>query len=240
MNPRFQTDVVAASGAVLLVLATLGLARALTRISAVHDRLAASFVGGVSLAFVLLELFVELVRGTEHDLHVRAGPQPMHTIASLILLGASIAFAANLYGERHAESWGSYAIRLAPQIVYRMLVGAALDEELHTSPRAFAVFWVAMALHLGVAEHHLEVGYAREHRGPWRVAAAASPVIGAALWALAEPSSGTYHELLALLAGATMLSIFREEIPSAKEVHVGAFYGGIVLFGALVEARWWL
>lgn len=240
MTGRALADVAAASGTVLLVVGMWGVARALTRISSAHERMVASFAGGVSLAFVLLELFVELVEGAAHDLHVRAGPEPVHTIATTILVGASLAFAANVYGERHPGSWRSYGIALGPQVVYRGLVGAALDEELNASPRAFAVFWIAMVLHLGVAEHRLDIAYGREHRGPWRAAAAASPMIGAALWALAEPSIGTFHVLLALVAGATILSIFREEIPPAREVRAGAFFGGIVLFGALVQARWWL
>jgi hypothetical protein len=240
MIDRSLADVVATWGTVLLVAGVWGITRTLTRISGTYEPLVASFAGGVSLAFVLLELFVELVDGIAHELHVRAGPEPVHTIATLILVGASVAFAANLYVERHRESWRSYGIALVPQVVYRALVGAALDEELHTSPRAFAVFWTAMVLHLGIAEHHLDMAYPREHRGPWRFTAGASPLIGAALWAWAEPSMGMFHVLLALVTGATILSIFREEIPPARDVRAGAFFGGILVFGALVQARWWL
>jgi hypothetical protein len=238
MTGHAEVDGAVVATTALLGAGTLAVARALTRISVDRERLVASFAGGVSLAFVLLELFVELVEGAAHDLSLRAGPEPVHTIATLILVGASVAFAANLYGERHRESWKSYGIAVFPQVLYRALVGAALDEELRTNPRAFVVFWVAMVLHLGVAEHRLDVTYPAEHKGPWRVLGAVAPLVGVAVWARTDPSMATFHVLLAIVAGATILSIFREEIPTAREVRVVAFFTGVAIFGALIQARW--
>jgi hypothetical protein len=231
-------EIVAAIGTVLLVVGLMLVARALTHVSEANERLVASFAGGVSLAFVLLDLFVELVEGTAHELHVRAGPESVHTIAVLILAGAALAFAANVLGmKRRAHS---HAIALVPQILYRALIGAALEEELHEGKRAFALFWLAMVLHLGIAEHTLDRRYPERHRGVWRVLGAVSPILGAGIAAAAKPSLATTHEILAVVAGATILSIFEEEIPSPAEVKLGAFFGGLLAFGALVQARWWM
>jgi hypothetical protein len=97
-----------------------------------------------------------------------------------------------------------------------------------------------MVLHLGVMEHALDRTYPEKHRGASRLLGAVSPIVGAGIAALAEPSVSVFHEVLAVVAGATILSIFEEEIPSPAEVKLGAFFGGLLAFGALVQARWWL
>ena len=240
MSPNPTEDLGAGVAAALLVAAIVAAARALRRVSIARERAVASFAGGVSLAFVMLELLVELVEGTAQDLRVRAGPQPVHTIATLVLVGACVAFAASLYGERHRHGWRNYAIAAAPQLGYRALVGAALVEELHISLRAFVVFWLAMVLHLGIAEHRLDAAWPRAHRGPSRLAVLAAPLFGAGFWAWAEPTLATFHVLLALVAGATILGIFREEIPSLRETRAFAFFSGVVAFSVIVQARWWM
>lgn len=103
-----------------------------------------------------------------------------------------------------------------------------------------SVFWLAMVLHLGVTDHRLTLAFPNEHRGLWRWAGIASPLAGAAAWVLVTASLAVFHLVLALVAGATILSIFREEIPSARDVRVRAFLAGIAIFGVLVQARWWL
>jgi hypothetical protein len=229
-------------GALFLVGAVSIVSRGLTHISAPRERLVASFAGGVSLAFVFLELFVELANGATQELHdvVRAGPGPIQTIAILVLAGTVLAFAAEIYTERHVECWRTYGVALAPRIAYGALVGAALVEELRENRRAFGVFWLAMLLHLGISEHRVTVGFPREHRGGWRVVAVGAPFVGATVWMLAEPPVAIFHLLLALVAGATILSIFREELPSARDIHARAFFTGVTLFGILIQARWWL
>jgi hypothetical protein len=234
--------IAALAAAVLLVVGRELVARALTHASNAREKLVASFAGGVSLAFVLLELFVELAEGTGHDLHhvIRAGPEPVHTTALLILAGTIVVFAAHVYDSRHDESWRSYTVAATPQALYGALVGAAIDAEVHESWRGSAVLWLAMLLHLGVADYRLAIRFPREHRGVGRFLVVGAPLAGEAVWILAAPTHGTFQLVLALVAGATILSIFREELPRASEVRMDAFLAGIVVFGGLVQARWWL
>jgi hypothetical protein len=228
----------AALGTLVLVAGVWSVARALRRASAKNEKLVASFVGGVSLTFVVLDLFVELFQASTHELHVRAGPEPEHTIAMLILAGAAAGLAANVYAGRRRSH--AYAVAVVPFILYATLVGAALEEELHEGVGAFVIFALAMMLHFGVAEHGLDHAFPDEHRGLTRVVTIFAPLIGATASALIEPSLTSAHEIVAVIAGATILSIFREEIPSPADVKLRAFFAGVVAFGALVYARWWL
>ncbi len=227
----------AAVGTLVLVAGVWLLSRALRRASANNEQLVASFAGGVSLSFVMLDLFVELFQAAGHDLHVRAGPEPEHTIALLILVGAAGALAANVYAGRRRSH--AYAVAVIPFIAYGTLVGAALEEELHEGVGAFVIFALAMMLHFGVAEHGLDHAFPNEHRGVVRVVTIVAPLVGATVSALIEPSLTSAHEIIAVIAGATILSIFRDEIPSPSDAKLRAFFAGVVAFGALVYARWW-
>jgi hypothetical protein len=60
------------------------------------------------------------------------------------------------------------------------------------------------------------------------------------LWAFGAPEHAWLQVLLALVAGATIPSVFREEIPAARDVRMGALFSGVILFGLLVQMRWWL
>lgn len=235
-------DAIAITAGALLAGASALVARALGKLSARRKRIVASFAGGVSIAFVLLELFVELVEGAVEDLHhvFRAGPQPIHTMAVLMLVGTVIAFFASSYAETHKETRVTYRLSIAPRIAYGALVGAALDGQIHESFHAFAVFWIAMSLHLGVTAYHVDEVFPNEHRGLWRGLSIAAPAIGALAWAAGSPPSGMFHFLLALVAGATTLGIWRDEIPDARDVGIVSFFVGLISFSALIQAHWWL
>ena len=232
---------IAAALTLPLAVVLLLVARGLRRVSASREQLVASFAGGVSLAFVMVELFVELAEGAVDELHelVRAGPDPIHTVAMLILAGTVLAVVAEAHGSRCTER-RAYRVSVVPVVIYGMLVGAALVEELQESALSFGAFWLAMALHLGVTQHRLEATFQEEHAGVGRVCTAASPAVGAVVWAAVLPPITVFHVLLALVAGSTILSIFRDEIPSARSLNARAFVVGIVLFVALAQARWWL
>ncbi|HSQ62178.1 MAG TPA: hypothetical protein VLM85_03150 [Polyangiaceae bacterium] len=231
--------ILAIAAALLLVIVAMGASRLLGRVSASRAQIVSSFAGGVSLSFVLLELFVELLEGSSEEVHhiLRAGPEPVHTIALLMLAGAAATFAGHVYVERYAERPHGYLLVLTPNTAYSALVGAALVEEAHESVRGFVVFWLAMAIHLGIVHHRFakefpsEVGHARG-------VLAASLLAGAIVWAVVGPPVGVFHLLLAVVAGSTLLGIFREEIPAPQYARVPAFLAGVAVFGAIIQLRW--
>jgi hypothetical protein len=43
---------------------------------------------------------------------------------------------------------------------------------------------------------------------------------------------------LALVAGATIVQVFRDELPSPRASRVGAFVLGVALYAGIIAVRW--
>lgn len=228
-------------GAVVLAAATVGIARVLARGSRRREELVLSFVAGVGVTFVVLELFVELAGG-EADVHdiVRLAPEPLQTVSLVFLGGLVLFFFAHVRASRAGDTVRAYVVAAVPQIAFAAIVGAALVEEGDEDARSFALFLGAMSLHLGAVEHGLEHSFAREHRGLARAIFAAAPIFGAIGASLVHVSPAAFQLLLALIAGSVLFVALREEIPEPTETRLGAFLAGVIVYGALIKLRWWL
>ena len=228
--------------AVLLGAAAFGVSRALVGASARREELVRSAAGGLSVAFVMLDLFVELAQGSAGGLHeiVRAGPEPIHTIAVLLLVGVLGTFVAAAWVERRRGGHGAHLVEAIPHLGYSALVGATLVEEAHEGIAALAVFWIAMAIHLGVVDHGFLERFPGRHRARWTAASSGALVTGALLWTYASPPEGVFPLLLALVAGTTLLLAFRDELPEPKDARIGAVAAGAAAFALLQQLRWWL
>jgi hypothetical protein len=224
--------------AVTLALGVYVFARVLDRASSRWANIVRSLAGGVTVSFVMLDLFVELAEGSA-DAHgiVRGGPEPVHTTAVLLLAGmlatfVTAAFVAHRGGHRHI-------VEITPHLGYSLLVGGALVEEAHEGPFALALFWVVITIHLAVVDHGFGRRFHLEHRRWTTVARALAIVVGALVWHLAAPPVGVFHIVLALVAGGTLLMAFRDEIPAPAEANVGALVAGAAMFTLLQQIRWW-
>ena len=226
-----------------LGLAVFLLARALDRASRSQAAVVQSFAGGFSLAFVLLDLFVDLAEGTTSEqLHtiVRAGPEPIHTTAMLLLVGTLGTFlTAALVSHRDGPS-RRHAAEIIPHFGYSTLIGAALVEEAREGLVAVALFWIAMAAHLAVIDHGFFVRFDRFH-GAWsRLGCAAALLVGGIAWELLAPPLAVFHVVLAVVGGSTLLLAFRDEMPSPKTARAGAILAGAATFTLIEQVRWWL
>ncbi len=236
-----NSAIVFAASALLGVVAYAG-TRGLKRLSRERDDVVRSAAGGVSVSFVLLDLFVELAQGSSSGSHavVRAGPQPVHTVAVLLLVGTLGTFVVASWMARRADTRSSYVVAQAPYLGYLVLVGATLVEEAHDGVVPLLLIWIAMAIHLSVLEHGLGERFAGQHGVRGALTSAAALLGGTALWTFASPDAAVFNLILALVAGATLLIAFRDELPSPERARPGAVLAGAAVFAALQQLRWWL
>lgn len=103
---------------------------------------------------------------------------------------------------------------------------------------AFAVlFTVAMGLHFVLTDRGLEEHYPDRFTSRHRVGLAAALVIGFLLgWAAAPSHTVVVSLLVALLGGAVLLNVFKEELPDERSSLFGWFVGGVALYGGLLAA----
>lgn len=100
----------------------------------------------------------------------------------------------------------------------------------------FAVlFAVAMGLHFVLTDRGLVAHYPRRFARTGRLVLAGALVAGWVLAALAAPVSTLAVTLLtALLAGAILMNVFKEELPTAGRSSFGAFLAGAGVYTALL------
>lgn len=233
-----MNDVLAISAAATLGLGVLVFARLLQHASKRRANVVHSLAGGVTVAFVMLDLFVDLAEGSgEAHAIVRGGPEPVHTTAVLLLVGVVATFVTAAIVAHQARH--RHVVELAPHLGYSLLVGAALVEEAHEGLFALALFWVVITIHLAVVDHGFSHRFHLEHRRWTTIARALAIIVGALVWHAAEPPLGVFHVVLALVAGGTLLMAFRDEIPAPEEANVGALVAGAAVFTLLQQVRWW-
>jgi hypothetical protein len=223
---------------VVLALGVYVFARLLDHASSRRANIVHSLAGGITVAFVMLDLFVELAEGSD-EAHaiVRGGPEPVHTTAVLLLVGMIATFVTAAFVAHRGKK--RYAVELAPHLGYSLLVGAALVEEAHEGTFALALFFIVITIHLAVVDHGFSHRFHVEHRRWTTFARAIAIVVGALVWHVVAPPIGVFHIVLALVAGGTLLMAFRDEIPSPEEANVGALVAGAAIFTLLQQVRWW-
>jgi hypothetical protein len=231
-------SMLAITAALALALGVYVLARLLEHASARRANVLHSLAGGVTVAFVMLDLFVELAEGSDaaHAM-VRGGPEPVHTTAVLLLVGLIATFVTAAFVAHRGRH--GHMVELAPHLGYSLLVGGALVEEAHEGPLALALFWIAITIHLAVVDHGFSHRFHLEQQRWTTFARAIAIVVGALVWQIASPPAGVFHIVLALVAGGTLLMAFRDEIPAPEEANVGALVAGAAIFTLLQQVRWW-
>lgn len=209
-------------------------------------RAAVSFGGGVSISYVFVHLLPELGEAQEtlegFD-HPTVAALDQH--AYLVALGGLLAFygleravarSRSKNGESDSERVDAFRLHVAAFACYNALVGALLVRRVEAGRFELALFAAAMALHLLVVDY----GLSRHHRH--RYGSAARWVLAGAVlagWTLATGVGVTDRwvvPLSAFLAGAVVLNVFKEELPTECEGRMVPFVGGAFGYAALLLA----
>jgi hypothetical protein len=207
-----------------------------------------SFAGGTSVAFVFLHLIPELVRGQEavaEKVGVLFGFLDEHVYLAA-LTGVVVYYGAEHAAlrrtgraERQARdrggSDGFFWIHLALFAAFNALIGFLLVlESGRQDVIAFAILWIALALHLFTNDFALRDHHRSDyHRiGRWLLAGAV--LAGWAVGSFLEIGEAAFVLPLAFAAGGITLNALKEELPAERESHFGAFVVGAVVYAALM------
>lgn len=240
--PPGDASVVEAVAAAFALAAAAPLGTALDRLSHHRQRLVESFAAGASLAYVLVDLMVELTAAGGDVVHgaVPIGFEPEQSLFGVVLAGATgwyavEAVAAKIAGRPH----GQYRVYLVAQGTYRVLIGGALTLEAEHGARRLLLFALPMLLHLSVVERQAHHEFAfRRRAGASRAVLAFAPGLGAVAWTLFGISATPLFVALALVAGSTFVQIIRADLPSPEVVRVGPFLLGVAAYSVLIALRW--
>jgi len=209
-----------------------------------------SMAGGVSVAYVFVQLLPELGEGQE-AIAAAAGEAlaflEVH-VYLLALLGLAVFYgleraATESRRRRRAAGQGDkpsaavFWLHVASFALYTALIGYLLRERAIEQDRlALLLFAVAMGLHFVVTDYGLREHYKADYDclGRWLLAAAlaAGWLVGLG-WEVPEAARAI---LVAFLAGGVILNVLKEELPQERESRYWAFALGAAAYTALLLA----
>jgi hypothetical protein len=236
-------------GALAITLVLAGLHLAAPRIRAlpgIPERAMGSFAGGLAVAYVFLHLLPEIAAGNEaigELLKDTVQPTPLFDLA---IFAVALAGFVVFYGlERlaiHTHEAGAtepgawvYRLHLASFLGYNVLITYTMALRVRTGIAFAILFAVAMGLHFVLTDRNLREHYPRRFVAGGRYLLAAALLLGWLLSAVLAPTSTVVVSVLtALLGGAILLNVIKEEVPSERSSSFGWFLIGLGIYAVLL------
>lgn len=206
-----------------------------------------SIAGGVSTAYIFLDVFPELGE-SQLELEPVIGPlfgYLEHHVYLLALVGLGLFYgleklAVRSRRHRHkmqGEDWtgpGVFWVHTLSFASYSAILGYLLQEMEDHGLGSTLLLFIALALHfivndVGLREHHQR---AYDRLGRWILAGAI--VSGWLLGQAIEVSAAAIAATWALVSGGIILNVLKEELPENQESHFGAFAGGALIYALLL------
>lgn len=209
-----------------------------------------SGAGGVSVAYVFVHVLPDLARHQRSFGPIGGAPglpaleRHVYLIA---LLGLVIFFglerlartsrrANTASGDPPHPSPAAFWLHLGAFALYNVLIGYLVVHRQEQNPRGLAIFAFALALHFVVNDQGLRElhGALYRERGRWLLATA--PVVGWTIGMVTVVGPLAIGALFALLAGAVVLNVLKEELPEDRESRFTAFAAGAFGYAMLLLA----
>ena len=197
-----------------------------------------SAAGGASVAYVFLHIFPELAAAQRALAERAPGPSFLEHHAYLVALGGLTVF----YGLEHYARTSpgpatlAFRVHMGAFALYNAVVGALVAEWAQRGLAALVLFACAMGLHFFVNDHSLRERHQERYLRTGRWLLAGSVAAGGIVQALGGVPQTAVHALFAVVAGATILNVLKEELPEERGSRFPAFLLGAVLYGAVLLA----
>ncbi|WP_416669939.1 hypothetical protein [Egbenema bharatensis] len=206
-----------------------------------------SLAGGVSIAYLFLDILPELSHSQAQlediDIPFLAFLEDHVYLLSFVGLTVfygleSLALRSRTFNQHtQGRDWTSleiFGLHIFSFAVYNAILGYLLQEFAQQGVTASILFFIAFGLHFMVNDRSL-----REHHkhlydkyGRWILAGAI--VAGAVLGETLAVHEGTIAVIHALIAGAIILNILKEELPEERESCFWSFLTGAIAYGVLI------
>lgn len=211
-----------------------------------------SLAGGASVAYIFVHLLPEIAETQRHL--SEALPSWERAAWLLALAGLALFYGLERRVQRRADPDGTtvadadetaseaplpaadFWLHIGSFALYNGVVGYLLRAGEFDGAAALATFFAAMALHFLVNDFGLQRHHRRlyEARARWLLAAAV--LAGWALPSFVHLPEAALGGLLALLGGAVILNVLKEEVPAERESRFWAFALGAAAYAALLLA----
>lgn len=202
-----------------------------------------SIAGGVSIAYIFLDIFPELGIAQEEVKHsailfIRYLENHVYLLA---LIGLTIFYGLEKLALRsriHCQDTvgedctqpGVFWLHIGSFAIYNAILGYLLRESEAHGLLACLLLFVALALHfivndVSLQEHHKR---AYDRMGRWILAGAI--MLGWVLDQVLHVNAAVIAAIWALVAGGIILNVLKEELPEEQESNFGVFVAGAAIY----------
>lgn len=209
-----------------------------------------SFSGGVSIAYVFLEMLPGLVEYNKPIGEYLISNQWMTSFTELMiyivsLIGFLIYYGLDLFAERYQttnhDNRIAYTLHLAMFCFYNMLITHTMSLRAVAGPTYTILFTFAMALHFVLMDRKFCRTFPIRFNHFGRFFLNLSLLMGWILSVIFNPISVLFVALMmAFLAGSILLNVFREELPNGNLASFKWFLSGSMLITFILLLRTWV
>jgi len=206
-----------------------------------------SIAGGVSIAYIFLDIFPELSKAQaelEHSNNFLLRYLENH-IYLLALVGLAIFYGLEKLALRsrshqqhkHGKDCthpGVFWLHIVSFAIYNTILGYLFRESENHGLIACLLLFVVLALHfavndVGLREHHKK---AYDQIGRWLLAGVI--IFGWGLGKAIKIDDAALAVIWALVAGGIILNVLKEELPSEQDSNFGMFVAGATIYSGLL------
>lgn len=209
-----------------------------------------SFAGGVSVAYVFLDMLPNLVEynkpiGRYLLANEWLTPFTELSIYIIALVGFLIYYGFDLFAERHQletnDNRLTYRLHLVMFCIYNVLITYTMSLRALTGATYTILFTFAMALHFVLMDRKFCRMYPVRFNHLGRFFLNGSLFLGWLLSAIFDPVRVLFVALMtAFLAGSILLNVFREELPNSNLASYRWFVLGVLLITVIMLLQTWL
>jgi len=228
------------------------------RYSSHHRNRVFSFFGGITIAYVFLDLLPRLESAKIHFETVFGDlPQFMDSLAvpGLALLGFLIFFSLEhlAVGSRHSErkksgqeygvsqaSLAAFRIHFVVLAFFNIIIGYILRFEVETGIFALVLYTFALSLHFIILDNTMEDHYKKLYLKFGRYVASVMPLIGWGLSMIFPENLAEAYLLLALISGILLFNAIKDEVPRGGGQNSVIFVAGALFYSVLLFIAAWL
>lgn len=207
-----------------------------------------SVAGGMAVAFVFLRLLPAVAVGQDTLAEASAGTWlerfERHAFAAALLSLFVFYLLEHLArvskanqrerGAGAVTTHGVFWLHMGTFGVMNVLIGYLLIHNRERSHLALVLFFLAMMLKFIVNDHALHRDHKHRYDNLGRYLLAGAVLLGVAVRLIVRLPEPVPVLLQAVLAGAVLLNVLKEEIPDERQASLGAFLGGGVAYAALL------
>lgn len=193
-----------------------------------------SFAGGVSFAYVFVDLLPELEKGQSVLKRSFGDILPYLDRHTYVIALLGVLFYYGLHSHSKANSNQNFWISLSGYLLFNFFVGASLSDGNNPEIQPLLLFTIAMGMHYFISDHNQnkENQSLYDQKGRWFLVSAL--FLGYIVGYLTSIPDTVVAVAVSFISGGVLLNVFRYELPKREQIGYYFFLMGSLIFTLII------